>query len=73
MRAVWEVGSSRFNNKDRKNFLVIASGSAFESVAILAYLYEISEIDTDTLNGYYISLEEISKMLFSLIRKLEGN
>ena len=34
-------GSSRFSNKDRKNFMVIARGSAFECVAILEYLLEI--------------------------------
>jgi len=37
-------GSSRFSNKDRKNFMVIARGSAFESAAILEYLYDISVI-----------------------------
>jgi len=28
-------GTSRFSNKDRKNFFVVARGSAFECVAIL--------------------------------------
>ena len=28
-------GSSRFSNRDRKNFLIISRGSAFECVAIL--------------------------------------
>jgi four helix bundle protein len=32
-------GTSRFSNKDRKNFFVIARGSAFECVAILEYLH----------------------------------
>jgi four helix bundle protein len=31
-------GTSRFSNKDRKNFFVIVRGSAFECVAILEYL-----------------------------------
>jgi len=38
-------GSSRFSNRDRKNFLIIARGSAFECVAILEYLYEMNELN----------------------------
>ena len=64
-------GSSRFSNKDRKNFMVIARGSAFECAAILEYLYEVSEIDKDIYTNYIQSLEEISKMLFGLIRGLD--
>jgi four helix bundle protein len=64
-------GTSRFSNKDRKNFFVIARGSAFECVAILEYLNETEEI---TRQGFLESeqrLEEISKMLFGLIRGLD--
>jgi four helix bundle protein len=64
-------GSSRFSNKDRKNFMVVARGSAFECAAIVEYLYEISEIDKDAYVNYTKSLEEISKMLFGLIRGLD--
>ena len=53
--------------------MVIARGSAFECAAILEYLYEVSEIDKDIYTGYVSRLEEISKMLFSLIKKLENN
>ena len=65
-------GSSRFSNKDRKNFMVVARGSAFECAAIIEYLYEVSEIDKDSYNNYLNSLEEISKMLYGLIRGLNG-
>jgi four helix bundle protein len=64
-------GSSRFSNKDRKNFMVIARGSAFDSAAILEYLFEISEISKDDFNKFINDLEEISKMLFSLIQHLD--
>jgi len=64
-------GSSRFSNKDRKNFLVIARGSAFECAAILEYLHETGNMDENLYNKYIEDLEEISKMLFSLIRKLD--
>jgi four helix bundle protein len=37
-------GSSKFSNKDRKNIMMVARGSAFECTAILEYLYEINDI-----------------------------
>jgi len=65
-------GSSRFSNKDRKNFMVVARGSAFESAAIIEYLYEISAVDKDSYANYINNLEEISRMLFGLIRGLDN-
>ena len=65
-------GSSRFSNKDRKNFLVIARGSAFECAAIFEFLKDNNYIELDTYHNYYKDLEEISKMLFALIKKLEN-
>ena len=65
-------GSSRFSNKDRRNFLVVARGSAFECAAILEYLYEVNEINQEIFTNYFAFLEEKSKMLYSLIKKL-GN
>jgi len=66
-------GSSRFSNKDRKNFMVVARGSAFECAAILEYLYETSDIEKEEFENHTNSLEEISKMLFSLIKHLDKN
>jgi four helix bundle protein len=63
-------GSSRFSNRDRRNFMVISRGSAFECVAILEYLKDTSEINENLFQHFYTILEEISKMLFALIRKL---
>ena len=64
-------GSSRFSNKDRKNFMVVARGSTFECAAIIEYLYEVSEINKDSFDNYMNFLEEILKMLFGLIRGLD--
>jgi four helix bundle protein len=64
-------GSSRFSNKDRKNFMVVARGSAFECAAIIEYLFEISILKEDEFNTYTNDLEAISKMLFSLIQNLD--
>jgi four helix bundle protein len=63
-------GTSRFSNKDRKNFFVIARGSAFECEAIMEYLFETQEIDQETFADYEKIFDEISRMLFGLIRKL---
>ena len=62
--------TSRFSNKDRKNFFVVARGSAFECEAIMEYLVETQEIDRNTFADYEIKLDEISRMLFGLIRSL---
>ncbi len=64
-------GSSRFSNKDRRNFMVVARGSAFECAAILEYLFEVAEINKDAYSNYLENLEEISKMLYGLIRGLD--
>ena len=64
-------GSSRFSNRDRKNFMVVARGSAFESAAIHEYMNAIGEIRDDDYKCHIESLEEISKMLFGLISRLD--
>ena len=64
-------GTSRFSNKDRKNFFVIARGSAFECVAILEYLLDTKEITQNVFQEMEQKLEEISKMLFGLIKSQE--
>jgi len=64
-------GSSRFSNKDRRNFMVITRGSAFESAAVPEYLYETSEIKEEKYLKYISNLVEISRMLFSLIQHLD--
>lgn len=51
--------------------MVIARGSAFESAAILEYLFEISAIKEEEYNNHINNLEEISKMLFGLIQHLD--
>ena len=64
-------GTSRFSNKDRKNFFMISRGSAFECVAILEYLVETEEITKEVFLECEKNLEEISKMLFGLIKNLD--
>lgn len=63
-------GSDRFTNKDKRNFYVIAWGSVFECVAIFDYLKEAEAIDEELHQQHYKYIEELSKMLFGLIKGL---
>jgi four helix bundle protein len=51
--------------------LIVARGSAFECVAIIEFLYEVAETEKDAYVNYLNNLEEISKMLYGLIRGLD--
>lgn len=66
-------GTSRYSNADRKNFYVISRGSAFECVAILDVLKEETVIYDHEYQSFYLKAEELSKMLFSMIRNLTQN
>lgn len=65
-------GTSRFSNADKRNFYVIARGSAFESIAILDLLTTENLVVTEQYKFFYSKGEELSKMLFSMIRSLEN-
>ena len=64
-------GSGRFTNPDRRRFYIIARGSLFECVAIFDYLNELEIVTDEWYQNIYVELEELSKMLYSLIRSLE--
>lgn len=64
-------GSGRYTRRDKRNFFVIARGSVFECVAIFDYVMESGLISSEVFQSYYQRLEELSKMLFSLIKGLE--
>lgn len=61
-------GSGRFTKADKKHFYVIARGSVFECAAIYDYLIEVKVIDQASHISQTQQLEEISKMLFAIIR-----
>jgi four helix bundle protein len=63
-------GSGRFTDKDKRNFYVIARGSAFECAAIFDFLKDKNQIEIEKFKSFYLHLEEISKMLFAMIKKL---
>jgi four helix bundle protein len=65
-------GTSRFSKPDRKNFCVIARGSVFECVAVFDILRDRGQMSQGEFNNLYSLAEEMSKMLFAMIRNLEG-
>ncbi|MBN2484417.1 MAG: four helix bundle protein [Bacteroidales bacterium] len=63
-------GTGRFTKPDKKNFYIIARGSAFECVAIFDYLFDQKLINQELFREFYSNLEEMSKMPFALIKSL---
>ncbi len=64
-------GSGRFTRPDRRNFYVISRSSIFECVAILDVLKDESLIEEDAFRRFYAQGEELSKILFTMIKNLQ--
>lgn len=64
-------GASRFSDAAKRNFYVIARGSLIECVAILDVLANEKSIDIEVYRKFYLKAEEISKMLYAMIRNLD--
>ena len=64
-------GSAKFSNKDRRNFYVTARGSAFECASLATFLHEEREISDELKPELSLLYEEISRMLFTMIKNLE--
>jgi four helix bundle protein len=65
-------GSAKLSSKDRRNFLVIARGSVFECSSLVNFLFDEKEINEELKNHLEGVYEQISKMLFVMIRNLEN-
>ncbi len=63
-------GSGRYSKADKRNFYVISRGSTFECVAIFDYLKDIKALDENLFKSFYTDLDELSRMLFSMIQGL---
>ncbi len=61
-------GSGRFTKADRSNFFIIARGSVYECVAVLDFLSEQNIMEKTMYQSMYSQAEELSKMLFALIK-----
>lgn len=63
-------GTGRSTKADRRNFYVIARGSAFECVAIFDILKGRKNMDSEIHDIFYKKAEELSMMLFAMIKNL---
>ncbi len=63
-------GSGRTSIKERKNFLTIARGSTFECAAITDLLFAQEEISYDLYAELRSEFEEISRILYVMIKNL---
>ena len=64
-------GSGKFTSSDRCKFLIIARGSVYESISLLESLLDEKQIDAAVYREFYGKGEEISKILFAMIRNLK--
>ena len=64
-------GCSRTSKPDRRNFYTISRGSVFECIAILNLLKDTERITDGEFQKFYNSAEELSKMLFGLIKSVK--
>ena len=64
-------GSGRFTHLDRRNFYIIARSSIFECIAILDVLKDESIIEENMFRGFYNQAEELSRILFTMIKNLQ--
>jgi len=65
-------GTSRFSKADKRNFYVIARGSLFECMSILDLFQSEGIFDMSQYKFLYGKGEQLSKMLYTMIRNLEG-
>lgn len=64
-------GNSRFSNKDKRNFMIMSRGSVFECVGFFDYLLGTNEINQEKYDYFFSKLEELSKILWAIIKSLE--
>jgi four helix bundle protein len=65
-------GNGRFSKPDRKRFFGMSRGSVQECVPLLELAMRRSLLATDVHQSLKLRLEEISRMLSGLIRRMEG-
>ncbi len=65
-------GSGKFSKADRRNYFVTSRGSICECVAILDILSEQRIIEDSELNKLMLQADELSRILFAMIKNLSS-
>jgi four helix bundle protein len=60
--------TGRVTNTDKKQYITIARGSVFESVAILQQVFDLNLITPEEYQQFYDKYEQASKMLLGMYR-----
>lgn len=63
-------GSGKFSKPDRRNYFTTARASVFECVAILDMLHDTEIIKQDSFDAYLKSADELSRILYAMIKNL---
>jgi len=64
-------GSGKFSKPDRKNYFITARASIFECVATIDVLFDEHQINQSEFDKLMLQAEELSKMLFAMIKNLD--
>ena len=64
-------GNAKVNKKDRRNFFIIGRASAHETAALIDFLTSENEIPQDQSSTFLKEINDVSKMLYSMIKNLE--
>ncbi|MDD4352760.1 MAG: four helix bundle protein, partial [Candidatus Gracilibacteria bacterium] len=64
-------GAGRIGKKDRRRFYVISRSSCYECASIIDVLYGMNMIEERFFIDLKTDLEEVSKLLYGLIRRLD--
>lgn len=62
-------GNARLSDKEKRQFLNIAFGSLKEAKYILFFCKDISLLDEKKYTDYYSKLDELSRILYSILHK----
>jgi len=60
--------TGRVTNTEKKEYITIARGSVFESVAILQQIFDLNLITPEEYQQFYDKFEQASKMLLGMFR-----
>jgi four helix bundle protein len=64
-------GAGKFSKADRKNFFITARASVYECVAILDIHHDESNLSDELFELHLKSADELSRILFTMIKNLE--